>query len=427
MYGLYGAIALAALCVALGLYYRLAIALFFVLFSYAELTDVTHYLNHYYLVSLLALLMSFMPLSASGSLDVLHKPGSERSTLPAYMLYLLRFQVAVVYLGAALAKLNSDWLVHGQPLNIWLSSHVDLPLIGGHLGSPRVALFASWAGFVHDLLVVPLLLWRRSRPYAYALLLGFHLLTSTWFNIGIFPVLMPIAATLFFAPSWPRDAWMRLRALAHGSSLAAISRSHVSGDGDGFSRCVEKRSACSEVSAPTREQPSPSPSKLSRIGAVGIAAYCVLQVALPLRAHVYGGNVLWHEQGMRYSWRVMVRAKLGSVDYRVRLRDGRELHVSPRRYLTAEQEREMSGQPDLILQLAHHIGRELAARGHGDAQVFVDARVSLNGRKPALLIEPEVNLLEVRDGLARAAWIRGEPGDEPIRLEPAQRVAQVVR
>jgi vitamin K-dependent gamma-carboxylase len=124
---------------------------------------------------------------------------------------------------------------------------------------------------------------------------------------------------------------------------------------------------------------------------------------------------------------VMVRAKLGSVDYRVRLRDGRELHVSPRRYLTAEQEREMSGQPDLILQLAHHIGRELAARGHGDAQVFVDARVSLNGRKPALLIEPEVNLLEVRDGLARAAWIRGEPGDEPIRLEPAQRVAQVVR
>ncbi len=401
MYGAYGALAMLATCVALGLAYRVAIALFFVLFSYAELTDVTNYLNHYYLVSLLALLMSFMPLSAASSLDAWLRPHGRRRTVPAWMLYLLRFQVAVVYLNAALAKVGSDWLVHGQPLNIWLTSHADMPLIGQYLGDPRVALLASWGGFLHDLLVVPALMWKRSRPYAYALLLFFHVTTSTWFNIGIFPVLMPMAATLFFEPSWPRDLLARVRRW-FGRDLVAVKDhdkvdDHVNVSGRG------------------------------RLGALAIAAYCVLQVAVPLRTHLYGGNVLWHEQGMRFSWRVMLRSKYGSITYRVRLRDGRELFVNPRKYLSSEQEREMSGQPDLILQLAHHIHHELEARGHGDAQVFVDAWVSLNGRKPARLIDPHVDLVRVDDGLGLASWITPEPRDEPIRLEPASSLVAVVR
>ena len=89
----------------------------------------------------------------------------------------------------------------------------------------------------------------------------------------------------------------------------------------------------------------------------------LVQILVPLRAHLYGGNVLWHEQGMRFSWRVMARAKNGSVTFIVRdPRDGRQWHVSPAKYLTRIQEREMAVQPDLILQLAHHIAREFEAR-----------------------------------------------------------------
>jgi hypothetical protein len=387
MYGVYGALALLGLCVALGLYYRLAIVSFFLLFSYAELTDVSNYLNHYYLVSLLALLMSFMPLSGAWSLDAWRKPALRRESVPAYMLYLLRFQVATVYVGAALAKIGSDWLVHGQPLNIWLTSQTDLPYIGHYLGDPRVALLASWGGFLHDALVVPALLWKKSRPYAYGLLLFFHLATSTWFNIGIFPVLMPMAATLFFEPSWPRRLFGRSgHARAHGN--------------------VEAKG-------------------ISRWALVAMGLYCALQVALPLRTHLYGGNVLWHEQGMRFSWRVMLRSKYGSITYRVRLLDGREFEVNPRKYLSSEQEREMSGQPDLILQLAHHIHDELGARGYRDAQVFVDAWVSLNGRRPARLIDPHVDLARVSDGLALCPWITPEPRGEPPRLEPTSSVVAV--
>jgi hypothetical protein len=147
--------------------------------------------------------------------------------------------------------------------------------------------------------------------------------------------------------------------------------------------------------------------------------YCAVQAAMPLRYLAYDGSVLWHEQGMRWSWRVMAREKNGSVTYVVRdPRSGRTWHVSPRRYLTRLQEREMSGQPDLILQLAHHIAREFEQRAGGPVEVRVDAVVSLNGRRMRRLIDPDVDLAAIRDGVAPARWIAPSPGEPPPHIQP---------
>jgi hypothetical protein len=146
--------------------------------------------------------------------------------------------------------------------------------------------------------------------------------------------------------------------------------------------------------------------------------WCVFHIGMPLRHRLYGGDVLWHEQGMRWSWKVMVREKNASLTYRVRLPSGREQLISPRRYLTSDQEREMSGQPDLILQLARHIARDFQARGHRNVEVYVDALVSLNGRPPARLIDPNVNLAAVDDGLGRQTWILPAPTTQPVLLRP---------
>ena len=124
---------------------------------------------------------------------------------------------------------------------------------------------------------------------------------------------------------------------------------------------------------------------------------------------------------MRWAWKVKVRAKNGAVSYRVKLADGRSQIVSPRRYLTDYQQREMSGQPDLILQLAHHIGNEYNLRGQGPVRVYADARVSLNGRAAAVLIEPDVDLMRVRDGVGVASWITPAPSSVPIRLDRRRR------
>ena len=66
----------------------------------------------------------------------------------------------------------------------------------------------------------------------------------------------------------------------------------------------------------------------------------------------------------------------------------------------------MSGQPDLVLQLAHHIARDFESMGHDDVEVRADTLVSLNGRRAAPMIDPDVNLVNVDDGVCGSQrWI----------------------
>lgn len=375
-------LAVAALCIAIGLAYRFAAAVFFVLFTYVHLLDVSNYLNHYYLVSLLALLLCVLPLHRACSVDAWLRPSIRRATLPAWMLWLLRTQVGLVYVFAGLAKLHPDWLLHGQPLGIWLHARTDTPVIGPFLDEHAVALAMSWAGFLYDTTIVGWLLWKRSRPFAYLVLCAFHVMTHVFFDIGIFPIVMTVAATVFFDPDWPRWLWAR------------VSRRPV-------------------ATAATDRAPA------GRIGGIGLAVlslWVLVHVAIPLRSHLYGGDVLWHDQGMRWSWRVMVREKNGSVMYRVRLDGGREVRVAPGEYLNAYQEQEFAAHPDLILQLAHRIASDLRAKGHRRVEVRADAFASLNGRPSARAIDPDVDLARVRDGVMPATWILPGPEGPPIRL-----------
>lgn len=397
IHGVFGAVAVLGLCVAAGFCYRVATVLLFFTFTYIQLVDVTNYLNHYYLVSLLAGLLCFVPAHRAFSVDAWRHPALRRDVLPAGCTYLLRFQVAVVYVFAGLAKLTSDWLLHAQPLSIWLSARTSLPLAGPLLEQRWVAYAAAWAGFLFDTAIVVFLLNRRLRPWAYAVVLGFHAATSLLFPIGMFPVIMVISALVFFSPSWPRWAWARLQRLR--------------------GREVSHPDTVPEAEGP-REPPAPG----RRAGwALGLAvAYGLLQLLLPLRTHLYGGQVSWHEQGMRFSWRVMTREKNGSVMFVVRdPGTGREWHVPPSQYLTRLQEREMSVQPDLILQLAHRIARDFEEKGRGQVEVYAEARVSLNGRPSELFVDPGVDLAREAEGLSPKGWILPPPTSPPARLTPS--------
>jgi len=389
MHAAFVGLAIAALFIALGLFYRVATVSFFLLFTYVELIDVTNYLNHYYLVSLFSFLLIFTPLHRQWSLDARFRKSLREQVMPRWALWIFRFQVAVVYVYAGLAKCTSDWIFHAQPLSIWLAARTETPLIGAFLDETWVAFAMSWVGCFYDLTIPLWLSIRRTRPYAFAVLLAFHFMTHVFFAIGLFPLIMTIAATLFFAPEWPRR-WIRGSVVTEGPEP----------------RVAESRSPCT--------------ARTKWIG-VGLAVYVLLQVALPLRTFAYGGNVLWHEQGMRWSWRVMCREKNGSVTYRVRRRGtDQDRYVYPSRYLTAHQEREMSGQPDLILQLAHHIHLDLERDGYGDFEVRVDALVSLNGRAPLPLIDPDVDLTQEHDGVVPAHWILPAPEEPPVLLVPSR-------
>ena len=314
-------------------------------------------------MSLLGVWLAFMPLGDVYGLDGKRR-GTSRSSVPGWMIQALKLQIACVYFYAAMAKLNPDWLIEGRPLAIWLSARSDLPIVGPWLTEEWVAIAMSWGGFLYDLTIVGWLSWRRTRPFAYLVVLAFHATVGTLFSIGLFPWIMAAATTVFFDPSWPRR----------------------------FVRLGEVRLEA---------------HRLRRGIAPALITLALVQLFFPLRAHLYEGDVNWHEQGMRWSWRVLAREKNGSVTYRVRTADRpREYFVPPSRYLTSAQEREMSGQPDLILQLAHQIAADLEARGERGVEVRVDALASLNGRPLRRLVDPAIDLTTVRDGITSAGWIR---------------------
>lgn len=382
LYAVFGITAMAALAIALGVAYRWSVAIFFTGFTYIQLTDVTNYLNHYYLVVLVAALLFFLP--ADRALSVRSRSRGRR-TVPRWSVDLLRFQVGVVYVYAALAKLGTDWLVYGQPLNLWMTALNELPLVGPWIGEPWVAVAMSWIGLSYDASVVPLLLWKRTRALAYAAVVVFHGFTWLFFDIGMFPFIMVAATTIFFEPDWPA------RVLGHNAPVPPVRA---------------ERSDRFRLEGPAAR--------------ALLAAYLVVQVALPARHWLYPGDVLWNEEGMRFSWKVMVREKNGAVTYRVvDPSSGRRWFVSPHEYLDWRQASEMSAQPDLILQLAQHIGWDFRKRGVDGARVYVDAVVSLNGRPPQLMIDPSVDLMEVHGGIASATWILPGPRGAPPTIRVA--------
>ncbi|MEM9172760.1 MAG: HTTM domain-containing protein, partial [Pseudomonadota bacterium] len=396
LYLLYCAIAFAAFMVTIGAFYRVFIIAFWCLFTYAELMDVTTYLNHYYFVSVLTFIMCFLSPHRAWSVDAWRDQTIRSGSLPAWQTWWLRFQVTLLYFYAGLAKFESDWLLHAQPLNIWLPPLSGMPLLGPLLEMTWVHFAFSWFAFLFDTTIIAFMLYRPTRMMAFLVILVFHLFTHLFFNIGLFPLIMVFSVLVFFDADWPR-------------TLAAKV---------GFESRVDsaKRNG---VSAASRA--SWSTARIA--GTAAVAAFCAVQFVMPLRQWAYPGTVLWNEQGMRFSWRVMLREKSGSLEYRVQLGEQRDtVLVSPHEYLTEQQYREMAGQPDLVLQLAHHIRDEYTAKGYAPVSVYADSWVSLNGRAAHRMIDPLVDLALVEDGVRISDWITPAPTEppplqQPLRLE----------
>ena len=379
MYAHFALLGLASLGVALGYRYRLSIVAFFLLFTYAELIDKTTYLNHYYWVSLASLLMIFLPLHRTASLDARRDPSLRSATVPRWVVWALMAQVGVVYVFGGIAKLNPDWLFHAQPLRIWLYNSGDVPLVGPVLRQAWAAYAMSWAGAAFDLTIVGWLLWRRSRPFAYAVLAAFHAMTWLLFpQIGMFPWIMMAGALIFFPPDWPLRLWASVQRRPAPASIADSA-------------------------------PAPGATWLSRAGIVALALFALAQIAMPLRHWVYPGNVRWNEEGYRFAWRVMLTEKTGHVRFRVTDTETGEKWVeSPEQFLTGLQAGRMAYQPDMILATARIIAEDAEMRGR-TVEVRADAFVAMNGRQAARFVDPEVDLAGVEPGIGPKSWILPAP------------------
>lgn len=360
MYPLVVGLALCGFAIAAGFFYRIAATLFFIGFVYLELIDRAFYLNHYYLVSLLSLLLIFLPLHRKFSWDARAGRVNLQAHVPAWMPWLLRFQLAVVYVFAAIAKMNHDWLFLAQPLRIWLPAASDLAVIGPWLNELWVAYAFSWFGMFYDLLIVFALLHSRTRPFAYATVIVFHTMTWLLFPIGTFPWIMIVATTVFFTPDWP----CRIFGLA-SSSLQNQTRSQPN----------------------WRDELASPPFKWRRPTAIALSIYCLLQILIPTRSWFIPGNSYWTGEGFDFGWRMMVAEKTGYVEfYEVDQATGSRRRMKTDSFLQCRQEQMMSHSPEMIRQFAR------ALRQQSGKPIHVEAFATLNGRRAQPIIRSDIDL-----------------------------------
>jgi vitamin K-dependent gamma-carboxylase len=356
-----------AAAVAAGLFYRLTAPLLCAGFTYVFLLDEARYLNHFYLICLLAFVLAIVPANARWSIDAGRGPAS---TVPAWTVWLLRFQVGVPYFFGGLAKMNTDWM-NGEPLRGWLAARADIPVVGRLLGTEWTVRTFAYGGLMFDLAIVPLLLYRRTRPVAFIVACAFHLTNSQIFSIGVFPFLMIVATTIFFPPDWPQRWCGR-----HG---IAVTR-------------------------------APEPSRLVtprvRLASAALACFLIIQLGLPLRHHLYPGNVSWTEEGHRFSWHMKLRDKEAAARFLATDSvSGETFEVDWRRELATWQYEEMSIRPDMILQFAHHLSARLAEEHGHPVAVRAIVVASLNAGQPRPLVDASVDLSTRSRSLLPADWI----------------------
>lgn len=360
---------LSAFFVGIGYKYRLAIITFFLSFTYIELMDKTTYLNHYYFISILSFLLIFLPANAYFSLDAKKNTGVAFQKIPRWCTDSIKLLLGIVYFYAGLAKINSDWLLKAMPLKIWLPSKYDLPFLGDLLQQEWVHYAFSWSGMFYDLLVPFLLLYRRTRLFAFVMVVTFHVLTRILFPIGMFPYIMIVSALIFFDPG------------IHHKILEKISR---------LFGIVKARF---DNGRALNFLPNKKKFLLSFL-----SLFFIVQLLLPWRYLLYPGELFWTEEGFRFSWRVMLMEKAGYTQFKVVDGEtGKRFYVDNSDFLTPFQEKQMSTQPDFILQYAHYLADHFKKDGHENIEIYVESYVALNGRQSAPYIDPNVNLLEEKD------------------------------
>lgn len=335
-----------AVCVSFGKFYRLTSALLFISFTHLFLSEQSEYINHAYLYCLMLFWLMVFPL---GEKEV-------TQTHPRWMLWLVLFHLSLAYFFAGVAKINHDWL-SGTPMDLFLAARTNHPLSFIYL-HPRAPLFFSWGGLIFDLFITFLLMIPFTRSWAFIAAALFHLSNVAMFGLASFPWYCLALSSLFFSPSWPQKIW-------------------------GFRNLL-----------PMRKTGRMMDFKLASVTFSMLTLYVLIHLTLPFRHLAYPHSTSWSEEAHQFSWRMMLRAKNGTMKLVAEKEDGKRFIINPLVYLTSRQVEKMKGHPDMIIQFAQFVANEYLKKGE-KLKIFCYSQISLNHHPPRPILNPEINLVEI--------------------------------
>lgn len=376
MYYYFALMGVFGIFVMLGYKYRFSMIAYALLWSGVYFMQKSSYNNHYYLMMLLCWIMAFLPANGCFSLDAKINPEKKSSSMPRWVLLVLILQVWIVYTYASVAKWYSGWFDASVPA-LFMSGKADYLLIGGFLQLDWVHWVMAYMGILFDLVIVPLLLWRRTRLLGFAISIFFHLFNSIVFQIGIFPYMSIAFALFFFSP-------------------------------ETLHRFLPKKKlyAGNEIIVP----------KYKNILVVVFSVYFAFQIGLPLRHWVFKDDVLWTEEGHRLSWRMMLRSRSGTLNvYIADKKNGERELYDYSKILGYKQNAAVRSKPDLMWQLAQKI-KETEAKNGKDVAVYMESFVSINDGPFHPFTNPNVDLAaEEWHPFKHSDWILPSPKDYKAR------------
>ena len=333
--------------------FRFTAFAFALMWSGGYLMQKTSYNNHYYLLMLLAFMMAMLPANRNLSLDAHFRPKIKQDWMYNWVRWLIIAQLFIVYTYASVAKLYADWLDFSI-IEILMKGKKEYWLIGELLQEKWLHKAVAVFGIAFDLLIVPALLWKPTRKFAFGCSIFYHLFNSFVFRIGIFPYLSLAFCLFFFQPQIIRKLFLTKK----------------------------------EVNIP-KETKFP---KNFRWLTGAMVTYLLIQLLLPLRHHLIEDDVLWTEEGHRLSWRMMLRTRAGYTRFKVV--DTATSHTASIKlddYLTKKQRRKVGCYPDFIWQFAQYLKKEYAKKGT-DISDIVTGKCKVNAGKYQTLIDPNVDL-----------------------------------
>ena len=359
--------------VMLGYKYRFSMIAYAIMWTGVYLMQKSSYNNHYYLMMLLCWIMAFLPANRWFSLDAKISPELKNPAMSRWVLLILILQVWIVYTFASIAKMYPHWLDASMPA-LLMSSKSDFWLVGDLLQKTWVHWTIAYTGIFFDLLIVPLMLWKRTRLLGFIISILFHLFNSFIFHIGIFPYMSIAFALFFFSPEILKKRFLPKKKLYDGN----------------------------EVIVPK--------NKNLIIGIFSI--YFLFQLGLPLRHWFLKDDVLWTEEGHRLSWRMMLRAKSGSLTVWVKDKNtGVKSRYDYSELLGDKQNAAVTTKPDLMWQLAQRIKVIEAEKGR-DVAVYMESSVRINDGVYHPFTDATVDLAsEQWHPFKHSEWILPSPED----------------
>lgn len=356
MYIYYLIMGVFSLFIMLGYRYRIGIIAFTLMWSATYLMQKASYNNHYYLLILLSAIMVFQPANTYASLDVKRCPEIEQNSMPQWCKWVFVLQLLIVYTYASIAKIYPDWL-DTTVIELLMKGKSNYILIGDLLQQKWVHYGLAYGGILFDGLIIPLLLYKPTRKYAFIAAIFFHLFNSIVFQVGIFPYLALAFTVFFFESELIQKLFLKKKSFYKQN----------------------------EVITPRFGKPF----------VVLFSIYFLIQIVLPMRHHFIKDNVLWTEEGHRLSWRMMLRVKSGMTTYTVvDNATNKKTRINLDAYLTRKQKHIASSKPDVMWQFSQYLKKHYKAQGQ-DVSVYINSKLSVNGKALKPFINSKVDIANV--------------------------------